>query len=67
MQGVNIYRENNIQFLRINLNNYDEVLTDYIEDILDLLTINERKNDESIPWEEAKKEIFEQNLLLHNV
>ena len=65
MKGLQIYNENKTQYMRININEHDEVLTDFIEDILDLLEINKRKNDKSISWTKAKKELFELNLIIN--
>lgn len=49
--------------IQINLKDHDEQLSEYIEDLLDLLELEARKDEESIPWEEAKKELQQKGLI----
>ncbi len=58
MKGLHLYNENDTQFLRININDYDDSLNYLIEDLLDSLAMSERKEDKTISWEESKKELF---------
>ena len=43
--------------LMIDIKNHDSVLKDYLEDLMDLIEVNARKNEKSIPWDVAKSEL----------
>lgn len=49
--------------IQINLKDHDEQLSDYVEDLLDLLEVEARKDDESVSWEKAKEELKHKGLL----
>lgn len=61
MDAITILRNesNNHRLMQIDLDLLakDEEL---LEDLYDLLAIELRKNEESVPWEEAKKSLQEQ-------
>ncbi|MEM8525497.1 MAG: hypothetical protein AAGG68_12725 [Bacteroidota bacterium] len=48
--------------LQIDLKNHDQQLSEYIEDLLDLLEIEARKGEGTISWEQAKQELDEKGL-----
>ena len=41
--------------LMIDLKNHDKVINEYLEDLFDLIDINSRKDEGSLPWDEVKK------------
>ena len=43
--------------LMIDLKKHDSALKDYLEDLMDLVEINARKNEKPIPWDSAKSEL----------
>lgn len=43
--------------LMIDLKKHDSVLKDYLEDLMDLVEINARKNEKPILWDIAKSEL----------
>jgi hypothetical protein len=61
MDAITILKneENNHRLMQIDL---DLVVKneDLLEDIYDIIAIEVRKNEETIPWEEAKQQLHEQ-------
>lgn len=49
--------------LMIDLKNHDKVINEYIEDLFDLIDINSRKDEESLSWDETKKDLKEQGII----
>ena len=49
--------------LMIDLKNHDKVIDEYIEDLFDLIDINSRKDEESLSWDETKKDLKEQGII----
>jgi hypothetical protein len=45
--------------LMIDLKNHDKLLNEYLEDLIDLIEINARKEEETLSWEEVKKTLLE--------
>ncbi len=43
--------------LMIDMKKHDSVLKDYLQDLMDLIEVNARENEESIPWDIAKSEL----------
>ena len=41
--------------LMIDLENHDKVINEYLEDLFDLITMNSRKDEETLSWDEVKK------------
>jgi hypothetical protein len=49
--------------LMIDLKKHDSALKDYLEDLMDLVEINARKNEKPIPWDIAKSELKTKGLI----
>lgn len=49
--------------LMIDLKNHDKVINEYIEDLFDLIDINSRKDEESLSWDDTKKDLKEKGII----
>ncbi|MEM9886508.1 MAG: hypothetical protein AAF849_11505 [Bacteroidota bacterium] len=65
MRGLNYVVGQNGEHIaiQINLKDHDEQLSEYVEDLLDLLEVEARKEDESISWKKAKEELKQKGLI----
>ena len=49
--------------LMIDLKNHDKVINEYLEDLFDLIDINSRKDEETLSWDEVKKNLQEEGTI----
>ncbi len=49
--------------LMIDLENHDKVINEYLEDLFDLIDINSRKDEETLSWDETKKDLKEKGII----
>ena len=47
----------------IDLRNHDKVINEYLEDLLDLIDINSRKDEETVSWDIVKKNLQEEGFI----
>ena len=57
MKGLKVYSENNIEYLRININNHDESINVILEELLNLMAVEENIDKNTISWNEAKNKL----------
>ncbi len=49
--------------LMIDLKKHDSILQEYLEDLMDLIEINSRKNENPITWDTAKSELKKKGVI----
>ena len=65
MKGINFVTNANGKKigLMIDLENHDKVINEYLEDLFDLIDINSRKDEETLSWDETKKDLEEKGII----
>ena len=48
--------------IMIDLKNHDKIINEYLEDLEDLIEIEFRKDEETIPWDEAKNQLKQKGI-----